>query len=206
MNGWAKFHYIATWVFNVAYLNLLWILFSIIGLVFFGLFPATAAMFAIVRKWVILDERDFNIFTTFWFFYRKDFLKLNGFALFFFIIGYFIYFNISFLVLNPNSFHFLYPGTIIFTLAYAMTLLYFFPVFVHFKLSFFQYIKQAFLLAVISPLEVIAILLVAVILFAFIVWIPGMIPLFSGSVLSICILYLSRRSFRRLTQKTGENQ
>src|SRR5699024_11290331 len=87
-----------------------------------------------------------------------------------------------------------------------MTLLYFFPVFVHFKLSFFQYIKQAFLLAVISPLEVIAILLVAVILFAFIVWIPGMIPLFSGSVLSICILYLCRRKFSLLTQITGENE
>src|SRR5699024_5270400 len=117
-----------------------------------------------------------------------------------------IYFNISFLVLNPNSFHFLYPGTIIFTLAYAMALLYFFPVFVHFKLSFFQYIKQPFFLALISPLEVIAILLVVVMLFAFIVCIPGMIALCSESVLCICFLYLSRRSFRRLTQKRGENQ
>lgn len=205
MNGWDKLYSIATWVFNVVYLNLLWILFSIIGLVFFGLFPATAAMFAIVRKWIILGERDFNIFTIFWSFYRKDFLKLNGFALFFFIIGYFIYFNISFLVLNPNSFQFLYPGMIILTLVYGMTLLYFFPVYVHFKLGFFQYIRQAFLLAVISPLEVIGVIVVAAILFAFIVWIPGIIPLFSGSALSICILYLSRRSFRRLTQKTGED-
>src|SRR5699024_902907 len=146
--------------------------YSIIGLVFFGLFPATAAMFAIVRKLVILDERDFNIFTIFLCFYRKDFLILNTFALFFFIIGYFIYFNISFLVLNPNSFQFLYPGMIILTLVYGMTLLYFFPVYVHFKLGFFQYIRQAFLLAVISPLEVIGVIVVAAILFAFIVWIP----------------------------------
>src|SRR5699024_6870479 len=119
---------------------------------------------------------------------RKDFLKLNGFALFFFIIGYFIYFNISFLVLNPNSFHFLYTGAIIFTLAYGMTLLYFFPVFVDFKLSFFVYINDAFLLAVISPLVIIVIIVVAVMLFAFIVWMTGIIPLSSVSDVSISIL------------------
>src|SRR5699024_5793217 len=184
LNGWDKLYSIATWVFNVVYLNLLWILFSIIGLVFFGLFPATAAMFAIVRKWIILGERDFNIFTIFWSFYRKDFLKLNGFALFFFIIGYFIYFIISFFLLFPYSIHLLYQVMIILTLVYGMTLLYFFPVYVHFKLGFFQYIRQAFLLAVISPLEVIGVIVVAAILFAFIVWIPGIIPLFSGSALS----------------------
>src|SRR5699024_6009992 len=94
---WAKFHYIATWVFNVAYLNLLWILFSIIGLVFFGLFPVTAAMFAIVRKWVILDVRDFYIFTIFLFFYLYDFLIFLCFSFFYFLfyVSFFLFFFLT---------------------------------------------------------------------------------------------------------------
>lgn len=200
MDGWNKFNQIANWTFNIAYLNLIWILFTIIGLVFFGIFPATAAMFAIARKWVILGERDFSIIKTFWSFYRQDFFKLNGFALFFFLIGYFLYFNIAFLILNPSNLQFLFPGMILFGLAYVVTLLFFFPVYVHFKLKFFQYIKQAFLFAILSPLELIGTILAVVILFAFMFWIPGIIPLFTGSVLAICFMYLIKRSLYRLAK------
>lgn len=203
MSGWNKFNKVANWVFNIAYLNLIWILFIFVGLVLFGIFPATAAMFAVVRKWVILGERDFNIFSTFWSFYRKDFIKLNGFAFLFLLIGCFLYFNIAFLILNPNKLQFLFPGMILFTLAYVMTILFFFPVFVHFKLKFFQYIKQAFLLAVLSPLELIATIVAVLILFTFMVWIPGIIPLFTGSILTICLIYLSKRSILRLSRKAG---
>lgn len=205
MNSLRKLSHIGNWIFNIAYLNLIWILFTLVGFIFLGLFPATVAMFAIVRKWLILGDREFNIFKTFWSFFRQDFFKINGFALLFYLIGYFLYFNITFLILNPNNFRFLIPGMTIFSLAFLMTILFYFPVFVHFELKFFQYIKQSFLLAVISPMELIGMILSIIIIFGFIVLIPGITPLFTGSGVTICFSYLSKRSFQRLEKKNLEN-
>ncbi|GGA72725.1 DUF624 domain-containing protein [Salinicoccus roseus] len=121
----------------------------ILGLGIFGLFPAAAAMFAIVRKWIILGERDFNVLPMFWEFYRQDFFKLNGFALLFYAFGFFLYFDAAFLFLDSGSFQYLIPRVLLLIIAYLIILLFFFPVFAHYNFKFFQYIKRAFLLAVV---------------------------------------------------------
>ncbi len=65
MSGFIDGYYrFAVWVTKFAYLNLLWIAFSLLGLGLFGLFPATAAMFAVVRKW-INGEKDIPVFHVF---------------------------------------------------------------------------------------------------------------------------------------------
>ncbi|WP_084028990.1 YesL family protein [Bacillus sp. J33] len=61
---------------RLVYLNLLWIAFSLLGIVLFGFFPATAAMFSVVRKW-IMGETDVRVFKEFWQTYRKEFWKAN---------------------------------------------------------------------------------------------------------------------------------
>lgn len=200
----SKYTHIANWAFNIAYLNILWILFTLVGLFIFGIFPATAAMFAVVRKWLFLGERDFNIFKTFWSFYRKDFFKLNGFAALFLTFGIVLYYNNAFLLLNLKDFKYFIPGAILISLVYVMTLLFFFPVFVHYKLKFFEYIKNSFLLAVISSLELIGMVVVIAAMIGFIILIPGIIPLFSGSVLAISLMFLSKGAFKRLKQKTSQ--
>ncbi len=40
------------WITKIAYLNLLWLGFTLLGLIIFGIFPATAATFTVARKWV----------------------------------------------------------------------------------------------------------------------------------------------------------
>lgn len=200
----SKYTHIANWAFNIAYLNILWILFTLVGLFIFGIFPATAAMFAVVRKWLFLGERDFNIFKTFWSFYRKDFFKLNGFAALFLTFGIVLYYNNAFLLLNLKDFKYFIPGAILISLVYVMTLLFFFPVFVHYKLKFFEYIKNSFLLAVLSSLELIGMVVVIAAMIGFIILIPGIIPLFSGSVLAISLMFLSKGAFKRLKQKTSQ--
>lgn len=200
----SKYTQIANWAFNIAYLNILWILFTLVGLFIFGIFPATAAMFAVVRKWLFLGERDFNIFKTFWSFYRKDFFKLNGFAALFLTFGIVLYYNNAFLLLNLKDFKYFIPGAILISLVYVMTLLFFFPVFVHYKLKFFEYIKNSFLFAVLSSLELIGMVVVIAAMIGFIILIPGIIPLFSGSVLAISLMFLSKGAFKRLKQKTSQ--
>lgn len=205
LGRWDKFNQIVYWMLKIAYINLLWIFFTTIGLLVFGIFPATAAMFAIARKWVILGERDFKIFQEFWSFYRKDFFKLNGFAFIFVAIGYLLYYDVTFLQLNRGRFEFLIPALLLIVISYLVTLLFFFPVFVHFKLNFFQYIKQAFLIAITSPVETIAMILSGALLYGLVLMLPGIIPLFTGSVLAVSLTYFSKRSFVKLERKLNRN-
>ncbi|MGY0702716.1 DUF624 domain-containing protein [Bacillus subtilis] len=40
------------WIMRFAYTNLLWLFFTLLGLGVFGIMPATAALFAVMRKWI----------------------------------------------------------------------------------------------------------------------------------------------------------
>ncbi|MFC4402738.1 YesL family protein [Gracilibacillus xinjiangensis] len=64
----------AEWISRFAYVNLLWIGFSLLGLVVFGFFPATAAMFALVRQW-IMGNIDKPVFSSIWVTIKKNFSK-----------------------------------------------------------------------------------------------------------------------------------
>ena len=184
----------------LAYINAIWILFSLVGLVAFGIFPATTAMFAVVRK-LIKDEEHFKIFPTFWTLFRTDFLKANGFGLIFLIVAYFFYFDFYFLQMNSGKFQFLFPVLIFVLISGILTLLFFFPVYAHFNLSFFQYIKQSFLIAITSPIEVIAIGASAGIIYMNAIIFPGIIPLFTGSVFSYLATLISFRAFSRIEKR-----
>lgn len=77
LNGFVGVLYrTSEWIMRLVYLNLLWIAFSLLGIVLFGFFPATAAMFSVVRKW-IMGETDVRVFKEFWQTYRKEFWKSN---------------------------------------------------------------------------------------------------------------------------------
>jgi uncharacterized membrane protein YesL len=49
------------WVTRLAYLNLLWIMFSLAGLVVFGVMPSTIAMYTVTRRW-LTEDVDIPIF------------------------------------------------------------------------------------------------------------------------------------------------
>ncbi|MBO0588117.1 DUF624 domain-containing protein [Sporosarcina sp. E16_8] len=202
MVGWEKFNSISYRMIELAYINLLWIFFTLVGLIAFGFFPATAAMFAVVRK-LIRDEEKFKILPTFWTLFRTEFLKTNGFGLIFLVISYFFYFNFHFLQLNSGELQFIFPVLIFILISSIITLLFFFQVYVHFKLTFFQYIKQSFLIAITSPIEVIAIGALAGGIYFTATLFPGVIPLFTGSVFAYVATLISFRSFARIEKKIG---
>ncbi|KAA0965481.1 DUF624 domain-containing protein [Sporosarcina sp. ANT_H38] len=202
MIGWEKFNRISYRMIELAYINLLWVFFTLVGLVAFGIFPATAAMFAVVRK-LIRDEEKFKILPSFWALFRADFLKTNGFGLIFLVISYCFYFNFSFLQLNRGELQFLYPVLIFILISSIITLFFFFPVYVHFNLKFFQYLKQSFLIAITSPIEVITIGALAGSIYFVATLYPGIIPLFTGSVFAYVATLISFRSFARIEKKKG---
>src|SRR5690625_6085418 len=153
MSGFVAGYYrFALWITRFAYLNILWVLFSVAGLLFFGILPATTAMFAVVRKWID-GESDITIIETLWKYYRKEFIKNNVLGYSVFIVGYLL--TIEFQILRSQE-HIAYLiasfGVIGLFIIYFIILLYLFPIFVHFDLKPFEYIKWAFVIGIGHPL------------------------------------------------------
>lgn len=194
-------------MFSLIYLNFLWIFFSIVGLGAFGLFPSTIALFSTIRK--LLNKENYEsikIFPTYWRFFKKDFWKANGYALIFVLVGYFLVFDFQFILLNDGQFTFLIPILFFILLSSILILSFFFPVYVHFDLKYFEYIKQSLLIAITSPLELLGILASTVAMYFFLTFLPGAIPLFSGSLLAYVITLLSFRAFRRIEKRQEKNR
>jgi len=198
LGGWEKFNFFATWMLKIAYLNILWIVFTVIGLGLFGLFPATGAMYIIVQQWLRKEPVD-KVFHTFWIAYKKEFISLNKFGLFFIIIGYMLIYDFMFLQMNGSSLPFMIPVIGFIAISFLVTLLYFFPVYTQFDMKFFQYIKQSFMIGASSFLETLLMLAACMGLMIIVRFIPGIIPLFTGSVLAIAVTWCSNRAIHKIT-------
>jgi uncharacterized membrane protein YesL len=82
---------ICIWISKLAYINLLWILFSLIGLVVLGITPSTVGIFAVVRKWLREGIDHTPILQTYWTTYKKEFWRANLLGFVFLIIGIILY-------------------------------------------------------------------------------------------------------------------
>ena len=61
------------------YLNLLWLLFSLLGLGLFGLAPATASLIALTKE--LREDKNYHGIQTFWHLYTSYFVKTNAYFL-----------------------------------------------------------------------------------------------------------------------------
>lgn len=153
MQGFAQGYYrFCLWVTRIFYVHVLWILFTVIGLGVFGIMPATAAMFAVVRKW-IRGEDDFPIFKTFKDSFRAEFIKGNILGYILLAVGYILYLDLQFVRIQATiPFQALTYLVMIIFLLYFIVLLYVFPVFVHFKLTMVQYLKWPIGIGIMHPI------------------------------------------------------
>lgn len=191
-----RFFKICEVISKMAYVNLLWILFTVLGLGIFGFMPATVALFTVTRKWV-MGEWDIPVFKTFWQTYRKEFFKSTLFGVVLFGIGYIIYVD---LVLLPTGglFVLLRGGIFVCGLLYAIVLLYIIPVYVHYDWKRSLHVKYALLVGASHPHYTLLILIGIAGLYYSIATIPGLIPFFSVSVLAYIIMWTSYKVIRKM--------
>lgn len=199
MNGlMGKIYSLSELIMKLAYLNLLWILFTLLGLGLFGLFPATSAMFSTIRKW-IFGEGDKPIFSTFWFYFKRDFKQANILGYILIIVGLVLYFDLKFFQAS-NHILFIISTFIFFILlfVYGVILLYIFPVFVHYDFKIPEYIKYTLIIAIGRP--VITAIMIAGVLFVSVLLntIPGLIPFFGGSILGGVLMWIASLSLPKV--------
>jgi uncharacterized membrane protein YesL len=188
-------------ILKIAYVNILWILFTLAGILVLGIMPATAALFTVVRKWT-LKEIDTPIFRTFFDSYKKEFIKSNLIGYFMTVIGLILYLDLKFMFyIGGTAQYIMSIPFFIIAVFYLITLLYLFPVYVHFDLKFFQYFKNALYIGTLN-LHITFVMLILLILFCIILLsIPGLLPFFSISVFSIILMWGASLSFRKIDRK-----
>ncbi|MCT8139612.1 YesL family protein [Anaerobacillus sp. CMMVII] len=196
------FYRISVHISRLAYINVLWIMFTLLGGVVLGIMPATVALFAITRKWV--NGEDVSILKSYWKYYKTEFIKSNLLGLFLYIMIVLLYTN--FMLLQNDVFWMDLVRYVLFflTVLFVITVLYLFPIYVHYQLKLSHYVRDALIIGLGYPVHTV---LMAVGIFALqfvFMKIPGLIPFFAVSTTSYFVMWLVNGTFVHIEKKRQE--
>jgi uncharacterized membrane protein YesL len=217
---------ISEWIMRLSVINLLWVICSIpvflVALMAltstvagalvsslpilailapFTLFPATAAMFTVARKWVT-GEQDVPLLKTFFRGYKENYVQSMIGGLFFVLIFVIIYINYRFYLGQAGTLRLLSILFIAFTFIITASMFNFFSIMVHLHMKIFQIIKNSILISIGNPINsVVLILCNGVILYVSFFKFTFLIPFFMGSLMAAFSFWQFHRSFQRLQTK-----
>mgnify|MGYP003775709231 CR=1 FL=1 len=200
MNGLGKVLYrVGDLLAKAMYLHCLWVVFTLAGLVIFGVMPATTSVFSVIRKW-LMKENDLQIFRTFVDSYKSCFIETNLLGLFYFLIGLFLYFDLR--IVNTDL-HMDIIRIFVFIAGFLYLLmgLFLLPVYVHYKLSKLNYIKQSFLIVFARPLETFLMLVSLVVSYYLFLYLPVMFIFAGTTLVSFPLMWIGMRSFNKIQIK-----
>lgn len=202
MNVTSSFLYnVVEWITKFAYLNALWILFTLLGGIIFGFYPSTISMFAIVREW-LKGETDIPLFSTFWKHYRDEFFKSNLLGIFVTLVGVVIALDIFYIhSTDSDLLTWTYLPLFAFMFLFIMFLFYLFPSFVHFDLTLGQVIKNSFFIMLINPIKTLLICLCLLPFFYLVSLLPAIGFIFGGSVYAFISMRFSLHAFQKVSEK-----
>ncbi|WP_052712094.1 YesL family protein [Domibacillus indicus] len=192
------------WVLKLLILNILWVMFTGLGLIIFGFFPATAALFAVIRKLVMHDE-DVSIFQLFWSTYKLEFIKSNFLGSIILSIGAILFVDIYILnKLDPSILNqVLIIVVFVLIVIYMALITYIFPVFVHYKMNVLGYFKYTIILIIGRPFHTIFLMVSIIALLYLLRWIPGLIPVLGISVFALIIMKIASMSLPKINNDEG---
>lgn len=189
------------WITRLAWLNMLWIFFTLSGLVVLGFMPASMAMLAIIRKW-LKGDTGVSVLPTFWQYYKRDFLKSNGLGLILFITGFALRYYLQLFQAgsSPLDFFF-YSLTLIISFLSLLVLPYVFSVFVHYDLSLLKGIRSAFLVMLTNFLTTAFMALSGFLVYRLLLAFPGLVPFFGASLFAIVMMWFTLRTFNHIERR-----
>jgi uncharacterized membrane protein YesL len=126
-------------------LNVIWL---ILSLPIVTIFPATTAMYGVIRKWVMGKETD-GVFRTFFLLFRECFLQSMGLSFLWFVLAYLII--LDYQLVHAN---FLLLGILgLLTLLFLAITVYLFPVMAHLEAKWKHIIRNSLTMAITYPLS-----------------------------------------------------
>lgn len=193
-------------VLLLLYVNILWILFTLLGLGIFGIGPSTIAMYTVFRRWA-MGESDVPVFIIFWKAFKESFLKANILAIILVVVGYMLYVNRNYFQLDDAWFSIIVRYIIlIVSFIYGIMLIYIFPLFVHYENTFTNYFKNSILIAVYHPIRTIYAIAALFTLYYLFTILPVFIFLMGPSLVSLVVMWITYRTFLRIEYKQAQIQ
>lgn len=192
------------WITRLAYVNLLWIGLSLLGGLVLGIFPATSAMFALVRRWVRGDD-DFSVFPLFWRTFKSDFWKANKIGWIVASLGIVLYLDYLFFSSSGSTFFFLLKSfTIMLIFVYVLIVVMIFPVFVHYKLTIFHLFRNTIFISMLHPFKSLIAIIGSGIICLIMFLMPTLIPFFGGSLIALLLTWITQSMFLKIDQRQQE--
>ncbi len=190
----------AEWFSRLAYINLLWILFTIVGLVLLGFIPATVAMFTVIRTWLKGNLNPPNtVFQLFWKTYKQEFIRSNLIAFIPFVLGYILYIDI-FVFEFPDTMLMQSVQFIIYVLSiyYLLAISFFYPIYVEFQLKWLQFLKMLFLMPFVAPFRGLTMIIIGYGIVYLMSMMPVLYLFFVGSIIAYLWLLVALPTFSKL--------
>lgn len=184
------------WVLKFFYANLLWFVFTLLGLGVFGFMPATTALFSVMRKW-IMGKTDIPICKKFWQAYRGEFFRSNVIGLILAAVGIIIYVDLAFIYPEHFLLHVLRFVIMIFGFLFLIMLFYMFPLLAHFDWKKRMYFKFSLILGISYLQYTLTMMAVAAVLYIAFAFLPGIVPFFSVSLLSYAVMWLAYQVLKK---------
>ncbi|OMC84850.1 hypothetical protein BK130_04355 [Viridibacillus sp. FSL H8-0123] len=208
MNGWkGKLYWFVEFVTMLAVLQLMWIGLTLLGLIIFGVSPATVGLFSIMRKRLHGQDDLKTLIKNYWKIYKEEFINSNKIGVILIGIGYFLIINLK-IVLNMSGSYSILMLTLIvmITILYAVMVMNIFQVFAHYDLPFSRYFSTSLLLSISFPLQMLGSIIGLYVLYRIFLFIPGLLPFFGISVTILFLTWMSSQIFKLKGESDGSIQ
>lgn len=223
------FYRITEWIMRISGSNLLWLLCSspfmlvlamkvllllqtptpppetlsiwIMGILApFTLFPATAALFSVTRKWV-MGEGDLSIIKVYFKGYKENYKQSMIGGIFYTLLFAIMYVDYRVYMTQMDNLQIIGMVMLFFLLLLSLSLFNFFSLVAHYHLGAFQLIKNAILFTILRPFRTISTLICAGVL-AFLTMRYGWLIFFGfGSLTSVVAFYNFYIAYNKIQEK-----
>lgn len=202
LNKVEKLNRVLNKVLNLVLLNILWIAGTLLGLVVLGIGPSTLAVLSVIREWFRGND-DLSIFKTYVTNYKNYFKEGTILSLIYGVVG--VILIVDFAYITSWEFK-VFFGVMLFL--YFLSLVYVFPIVVHYNLkNLKEKIKYSFLIGF-SYLQHTLILFVAtgVIVFAVAQILPALFTLYGASFPLFMIMWNAINVFKIIEKSFEEEE
>ncbi len=166
----------------------------------FTLFPATAALFAVVRKWVMGDP-DVKIFSLFFRSYKENYKQSMIGGIFYVLLLVIMMVDYTVYMTQFKNMQIIGIVMLILLIVLFVSLFNFFSMIVHYHMNIRQIMKNAVLITIIRPFRVIATVLgSAVVLFIGSKY-PALIFFFGGSLIAYWAFFNFYATFTKMQEQ-----
>lgn len=196
-----KLMQVCEWIYRLLYLNALWVLFTIGGLIVFGLFPSTVSMFYVTKEW-LAGNTDIPVFKTFFTKFKSEFLRSHLLGIVILVLGGFLYFDLQFFYQKEGLFFYIMRYLMV-TIGFVFMIMipFIFPLFVQKKLKLGEFFKNVLIISITRMFHSVMMVIGCLTIFIVFIKFAGVFIFFFGSTIAMWLTWNTSIAMRKIKQK-----